>query len=187
MLCIESADAFLEEKEHPDFDCMLLDMRMPGTDGLELFRILNRKHLPYPVIFITGHGDIPLAVSAIKQGAYDFLTKPFQEGELLEKVKSAIDITSNTRGTAARTSGSAGPGRFLHSPGAGCHAFAGKRAAEQGDSGDAGHQSQDGRNPPRTCMEKMTADSLPALVRMITTLESGKTLSWLDPGHLKHT
>jgi len=75
----ESADNFLEEEEHPTFDCMLLDMRMPGTDGLELFRILNRKHLPYPVIFITGHGDIPLAVSAIKLGAYDFLTKPFQD------------------------------------------------------------------------------------------------------------
>ncbi len=81
----ESADIFLSDKNSPAFDCMLLDIRMPGTDGLELFKILSRKHLPYPVIFITGHGDIPLAVSAIKQGAYDFLTKPFREGELLAK------------------------------------------------------------------------------------------------------
>ena len=76
---------------------MLLDMRMPGTDGLELFKILNRKHLPYPVIFITGHGDIPLAVSAIKLGAYDFLSKPFQDGELLEKVRSAINYYQSSR------------------------------------------------------------------------------------------
>ena len=55
----ESADAFLADKSTPSFDCMLLDIRMPGTDGLELFSILNKKHLSYPVIFITGHGDIP--------------------------------------------------------------------------------------------------------------------------------
>jgi len=76
---------------------MLLDIRMPGTDGLELFKILNRKHLPYPVIFITGHGDIPLAVSAIKQGAFDFLTKPFRDGELLAKVRSAIEQFRTSR------------------------------------------------------------------------------------------
>jgi FixJ family two-component response regulator len=73
--CFESADAFLEDGSCSKFDCMLLDIRMPGTDGLELFQILNKQPLSYPVIFITGHGDIPLAVSAIKQGAYDFLTK----------------------------------------------------------------------------------------------------------------
>ena len=85
-----SADAFLEIDNNSQFDCMLLDIRMPGTDGLELFSILSQEQLQYPIIFITGHGDIPLAVSAIKQGAYDFLTKPFKEGELLEKVHAAI-------------------------------------------------------------------------------------------------
>jgi len=86
----ESADAFLADPAPPAFDCMLLDIRMPGTDGLELFAELLRRQSAWPVIFITGHGDIPLAVSAIKQGAFDFLTKPFREGELLEKVESAI-------------------------------------------------------------------------------------------------
>ena len=61
----ESADAFLADSDPPRFDCMLLDIRMPGTDGIELFRILQDRHLCYPVIFITGHGDIPIAVSAI--------------------------------------------------------------------------------------------------------------------------
>ncbi len=86
----ESADAFLADAEPPVFDCMLLDIRMPGTDGLDLFGELMRRQVAWPVIFITGHGDIPLAVSAIKQGAFDFLTKPFREGELLDKVRSAI-------------------------------------------------------------------------------------------------
>ena len=85
----ESGDAFLADPAPAPFDCMLLDIRMPGTDGLELFRKLHRRQVDYPVIFITGHGDIPLAVSAIKQGAFDFLTKPFREGELLEKIRAA--------------------------------------------------------------------------------------------------
>lgn len=93
----ESADAFLENEEREQFDCMLLDIRMPGTDGLELFSILMQEQIPYPIIFITGHGDIPLAVSAIKLGAYDFLTKPFMEGELLTKVHAAIAHNRSTK------------------------------------------------------------------------------------------
>lgn len=85
-----SADHFLAAGRDASFDCMLLDIRMPGTDGLELFQQLVREHVPYPVIFITGHGDIPLAVAAIKQGAFDFLTKPFEEGQLLERIEGAI-------------------------------------------------------------------------------------------------
>lgn len=95
--CYESADAFLENEAESQFDCMLLDIRMPGTDGLELFTILRQEQLRYPVIFITGHGDIPLAVSAIKKGAYDFLTKPFREGELLEKIQAAIAHHQSTK------------------------------------------------------------------------------------------
>ena len=69
----ETADAFLEIEDNSALDCMLLDIRMPGMDGLELFCILRREPLQYPIIFITGHGDIPLAVSAIKLGAYDVI------------------------------------------------------------------------------------------------------------------
>ena len=87
-----SADDFLADAAPPPFDCMLLDIRMPGTDGLQLFRILQQQHVRYPIIFITGHGDIPLAVSAIKQGAFDFLTKPFREGELLENIQAMLEL-----------------------------------------------------------------------------------------------
>jgi len=92
-----TADSFLSRTSSREFDCMLLDIRMPGMDGLELFRLLMRKNVTYPIIFITGHGDIPLAVEAIKNGAFDFLTKPFQEGELLNKVKSAISHCRSQR------------------------------------------------------------------------------------------
>jgi len=67
----ESADAFLANEKQEQFDCMLLDIRMPGTDGLELFSILRQEKLRYPVIFITGHGDIPLAVSEQSQEAFE--------------------------------------------------------------------------------------------------------------------
>ncbi len=85
-----SADEFLSKPVEQPIELLLLDIRMPGTDGLELFRMLRRDKVPYPVIFITGHGDIPLAVNAIKQGAFDFLTKPFRKGELLEKIQQAL-------------------------------------------------------------------------------------------------
>ena len=170
----ESADNFLAEKEHPTFDCMLLDMRMPGTDGLELFKILNRKHLPYPVIFITGHGDIPLAVSAIKLGAYDFLTKPFQDGELLEKVKSAIDYYQSSREQLLEL-------HELQSRVDACTPreqdvmrLLAKGLPNKGIAETLGISPRTVEIHRANMMDKMAADSLPALVRMITTLESGK-------------
>ena len=97
-----SADEFLNSDNKPEYACMLLDIRMPGTDGIDLFQQLVQERVPYPIIFITGHGDIPLAVSAIKQGAFDFLTKPFRDGELLAKVNHAIEHYAVTRSQAER-------------------------------------------------------------------------------------
>jgi FixJ family two-component response regulator len=168
----ESADAFLLEEESPAFDCMLLDIRMPGTDGIELFRILNRKHLAYPVIFITGHGDIPLAVSAIKLGAYDFLTKPFQEGELLEKVRSAIDHYQSSREQLLEL-------QELQSRVDSCTPreqdvmrLLAKGLPNKGIAEFLGISPRTVEIHRAHVMDKMAADSLPALVRMITTLES---------------
>ena len=168
----ESADSFLEEEEHPTFDCMLLDMRMPGTDGLELFKILNRKHLPYPVIFITGHGDIPLAVSAIKLGAYDFLSKPFQDGELLEKVRSAINYYQSSREHLLEL-------QDLQTRADSCTPreqdvmrLLAKGLPNKGIAETLGISPRTVEIHRANVMDKMAADSLPALVRMITTLES---------------
>ncbi len=170
----ESADAFLEDDKPPEFDCMLLDIRMPGTDGLELFRILSRKHLLYPVIFITGHGDIPLAVSAIKHGAFDFLTKPFRDGELLDKVRSAIAQHRSSRKQLQE----------LHELQARVDSCTPREQdvmrllaeglANKGIAETLGISPRTVEIHRAHVMDKMSADSLPALVRMIATLETGK-------------
>lgn len=167
----ESGDALLRAKPEHDFDCMLLDIRMPGTDGLELFGILQKQQVPYPIIFITGHGDIPLAVAAIKRGAFDFLTKPFRAGELLERIRSALDAHAEVRASRREL-----------------HALRMRLDSCTPRESDVMQLLAEGLSnkgiaeslciSPRTVeihrahvMEKMCADSLPALVRMVAVLE----------------
>jgi len=85
-----SGEAFLEETRWRHPGCVLLDLRMPGLSGLQTQRALNERHLFLPIIFITGHGDTTSAVRAMKEGAFDFLEKPFSEKELLETVEKAL-------------------------------------------------------------------------------------------------
>jgi RNA polymerase sigma factor (sigma-70 family) len=99
----DSADRFLAEIEQCDAETLLLDLRMPGTDGLELQRILNDRGFKVPIIFITGHGDIPLAVSAIQSGALDFLPKPFDQGELLSRIETSVALHRKTQEALAQT------------------------------------------------------------------------------------
>src|SRR5579862_4407552 len=75
-LCFSSAEQFLDSRARHEAACLLTDIRMPGMSGLELQAKLNRDRCPIPTIFITGRGDIPMAVRAMKGGAVDFLTKP---------------------------------------------------------------------------------------------------------------
>lgn len=85
-----TADNFLQSFEEPDIGCVLLDLRMPGLNGLELQLELSRRGSKLPVIFLTGHGDIRAAVGAVKRGAFDFVEKPFDNHELLELIKAAV-------------------------------------------------------------------------------------------------
>lgn len=75
--------------------CLLLDIRMPNMSGLELQTHLNDLHSTLPIIFISGHGDIPMAVEAMRQGALDFIRKPFREQDLLERINQALLIAYN--------------------------------------------------------------------------------------------
>jgi two-component system, LuxR family, response regulator FixJ len=77
--------------------CLVLDIRMPEMSGLELQQQLNRTGALVPVIFITGHGDIPMAVQAMKDGAFDFLTKPFRDQDLLDRINSALKQDAENR------------------------------------------------------------------------------------------
>jgi len=86
----ESATAFLKDYSDKMAGCIVLDIRMPGMDGMELQKKLNEKHSILPIIFVTGHGDVPMAVDAMKEGAVDFIQKPYREEALLEKIEAAL-------------------------------------------------------------------------------------------------
>jgi two-component system response regulator FixJ len=94
-----SAAEFLEGYRPSQPGCLVLDVRMPGMSGLELQRELNLRGATIPVIFITGHGDIPMAVEAMQQGAFDFLAKPFRDQELIDRVQRALAKDAMTRGS----------------------------------------------------------------------------------------
>jgi two-component system response regulator FixJ len=86
----DSGVAFLKEARHAEPGCVLLDVRMPEMDGLEVQRAMAERGIAMPVIILTGHGDIGMAVAAMKGGAVDFLEKPFEKAALLAAVKAAF-------------------------------------------------------------------------------------------------
>lgn len=87
----DSADAFLDRKRRSGIGCLILDVRMPGMSGMDLQDALAAAGDPLPVIFLTGHDDLPLGISAMKKGAVDFLTKPFDDDVLAAAIESAIE------------------------------------------------------------------------------------------------
>jgi FixJ family two-component response regulator len=92
-----SAQEFLASHDATQPGCLLLDVRMPGMSGLELQQTLNMRGAIIPVIFITGHGDVPMAVEAMKHGAFDFLQKPFRDQELIDRVQLALTKDKESR------------------------------------------------------------------------------------------
>ncbi len=92
-----SADDFLEQVGDERPGCLVLDIRMPGLGGLELQEELARRGNTLPIIFITGHGDVPMAVEAMQKGAFDFIQKPFRDQELLQRVRDALTSDSEHR------------------------------------------------------------------------------------------
>jgi two-component system, LuxR family, response regulator FixJ len=93
----DSATAFLDVAPKVKAGCVITDVRMPGLSGIDLLRRLRKLKLAVPVIVITGHGDVPLAVEAMKIGAIDFLEKPFDDEVLLASVRSALDALHRDR------------------------------------------------------------------------------------------
>ena len=93
----DSADAFLRVISPVMVGCVVLDVRMPGMSGLELFEELGRRGCSLPVVFITGHGDVPMAVSALKKGAVDFIEKPFSEADMLRLIEQCLTLERGNR------------------------------------------------------------------------------------------
>src|SRR5438309_9979240 len=86
-----TAEEFLRSKPPEGPSCLVLDVSLPGVNGLDLQRELADAGVQIPIIFITGHGDIPMSVKAMKSGAVEFLTKPFQDQDLLDAIRQALD------------------------------------------------------------------------------------------------
>jgi FixJ family two-component response regulator len=89
----EFIDAYSEDRP----GCLVLDIRMPGMSGLELQQKLNERHSIMPIIFITGHGDVPMAVEAMQAGAVDFIQKPFRDQDLIDRINQALEKDQNNR------------------------------------------------------------------------------------------
>ena len=89
--CFDSAESFLSRFDAREVACVLADIRMNGMSGLELQDKLIERKSPLPIVFITGHGDVPMAVSSMKKGAMDFIEKPFKEEELVSLVERMLE------------------------------------------------------------------------------------------------
>jgi FixJ family two-component response regulator len=170
-----SAQEFLSTYQPAQPGCLLLDIRMPGMSGLELQQHLNLRGAVIPVIFMSGHADIPMAVEAMQHGAFDFLQKPFRDQDLLDRIQRAIAKDGELRqslGEHARIK------THLES--------LTPREREVLDLMTQGKQNkaigQDLGVSPRTVeihrarvMEKMNAQSIAELVRMVLDLAHGAT------------
>lgn len=86
----DDAQRFMEALPGLAFGCVVSDVRMPGIDGIELLKRMKAQHSPFPILIMTGHGDVPLAVEAMKLGAVDFLEKPFEDDRLIAMIEAAI-------------------------------------------------------------------------------------------------
>lgn len=98
-----TASGFLSDYSAERLGCLVLDIRMPGMSGLELQQELNRREAILPIILMSGHGDIPMAVQAIREGALDFIQKPFRNQELLDLVNQALKICDKQQNKQQQT------------------------------------------------------------------------------------
>ncbi|EUK17570.1 response regulator transcription factor [Commensalibacter papalotli (ex Servin-Garciduenas et al. 2014)] len=89
----DSIESFLQSEKNPILSCLILDVRMPGQSGMDFQHKMQKNGLDIPVIFISGHGDIPMSVTAIKRGAIDFLSKPFREQDILEAIYRGFEVS----------------------------------------------------------------------------------------------
>ncbi len=103
-----TAAEFIESYRNGDAGCLVLDLKLPGMSGLELQEYLNRRDIEIPIVFVTGHGDVPAAVSAIKGGAIDFIQKPFSYKDVLSVIEKAFERDAKIRERRTRQSRIAG-------------------------------------------------------------------------------
>lgn len=172
----DSADSFLQKKLPDAPSCLVLDVRLPGLSGLDFQRELTARNIHIPIIFLTGHGDIPMSVRAMKAGAVEFLTKPFRDQDLLDAIRVALEQDRAKREQEKETvlfqrrfdSLTSREQEVISLVAAG---MLNKQIADQLGTAESTVKVQRSR-----AMEKMHADSVVGLVRMIERLKglSGK-------------
>ena len=176
----DSATTFLAAYDPDQPGCLLLDIRMPGMSGLELQEQLNLRGAIAPIIFITGHGDVPIAVEAMQHGAFDFLQKPFRDQDLLDRVQKALAHDRSIR-DQLRSQGAIQ--RRLDSLTAREHDVLGlvtEGAPNKIIAHKLGISQRTVEIHRARVMEKMSADSLAQLIHMMTAVDALRT--GLKPG-----
>jgi FixJ family two-component response regulator len=167
-----SAQEFLETYDPHQPGCLILDVRMPGMSGLELQQQLNLRGAVIPVIFITGHGDVPMAVEAMQHGAFDFLQKPFRDQDLIDRIQRALEKDHNTRAQLRQREDIQERCRSLTPREQEVLELVTQGKANKVMAADLGVSQRTIEIHRARVMEKMGAASLAQLVRMIIDLKS---------------
>ena len=166
-----SAQEFLATYDPLQPGCLLLDVRMPGMSGLELQQRLNLLGAVIPVIFITGHGDVPMAVEAMQHGAFDFLQKPFRDQDLMDRIQRALEKDRANRAALGEHSRIREQHETLTPREREVLALVTSGKANKVMAADLGLSQRTIEIHRARVMEKMGASSLAHLVRMVLDLE----------------
>jgi FixJ family two-component response regulator len=173
-----SAQEFLPKYSVDQPGCLIVDVRMPGMSGLELQEQLNLRGAMIPVIFITGHGDISMAVEAMRHGAFDFLPKPFRDQDLLDRIQKALEKDAKSRREIAQTERIRQQFESLTPREREVLGLVTSGKANKVMAADLGVSQRTIEIHRARVMEKMQANSLAQLVRMVLNLrESGAAQS----------
>jgi two-component system response regulator FixJ len=172
---LASASEFLEAYKPNQPGCLVLDVRMPGMSGIELQQQLNMRGAVIPVIFITGHGDVPMAVEAMQQGAFDFLQKPFRDQDLIDRIQRALERDSRSRAALAQHVKIRERLESLTPREREVMVLMARGKANKVMAAELGVSQRTVEIHRARVMEKSGAASLAQLVRMVMDVESGRT------------
>ena len=177
-----SAQEFLASYDPSQPGCLVLDVRMPGMSGLELQQHLNLRGAVIPVIFITGHGDIPMAVEAMQHGAFDFLQKPFRDQDLIDRIQRALEKDRENRVALGERSRIRERLDSLTPREREVLNLVSSGKANKVMAADLGLSQRTVEIHRARVMEKMGASSVAQLVRMVLDLEEGTAAAHRRPG-----